>query len=333
MKSILFRFCILTQIIIILYLALVISMKYKNNQQNLYSINTFNKAKIIFGSNKKLTHYYEPKPDSEETISHNWLQEKALYTINSDALNERFNYSIKKREKTFRIITLGNSFTFGQNVSTSKNFTELLEDELNKSYRCSNINLYEVINLGMGGYDFEYMTERYRLRGKKYSPDMVIVTFHGMTGFQEDSLSLADEYMKLPKSKIIKLLNAEFQHKTNKLIDINGYDNMIMELARNHIFKSLSNHEVLMKLKSTLSRIRDLLPKNKLIIQISDDPTDQRLFSQLFQDKRVGEYIENYTFKDEYRFPDYHLNIEGNREMAFKVIESLNFLKLLPCNK
>ena len=58
---------------------------------------------------------------------------------------------IKKNKDTFRIITLGDSFTFGMYINTKDNWTELLEDKLNSDMGCKNISMFEVINLGVGG--------------------------------------------------------------------------------------------------------------------------------------------------------------------------------------
>ena len=108
---------------------------------------------------------------------------KAVYNINSDTFNERFDYEINKDDKTFRIITLGDSFTFGYIVDTKNNWTELLEDKLNQLH-CANFDKIEVINLGVVGYDIQYSVERFKLRGKKYNPDLVLWLLKG-DDFQE----------------------------------------------------------------------------------------------------------------------------------------------------
>ena len=59
-----------------------------------------------------------------------WGPNKGTYTINNDSLNERFNYSENKDKNTFRIITLGASYTYGLYVDTKNNWTEILEDIL-----------------------------------------------------------------------------------------------------------------------------------------------------------------------------------------------------------
>lgn len=59
-------------------------------------------------------------------------------------------------------------------VNTNENFSEKIEHHLNSKYKCGVINNFEVINLGVGGYDAEYVIERFIRRGIKYNPDLVI---------------------------------------------------------------------------------------------------------------------------------------------------------------
>ncbi len=129
---------------------------------------------LIFPKGTKYSMYYEPKPYSVEVNNYTWATGSATYTINADSLNERFDYPIEKPKDTYRIITLGDSFTFGHFVNTSENWTELLEAMLNKNLPCPAIQKYEVINLGVRGYDLNFASERYKRRGIKYKPDAVI---------------------------------------------------------------------------------------------------------------------------------------------------------------
>ena len=133
-----------------------------------------NSDNIEINIDSELKYYYELKPNITEVDQPEWLEEKAIYTYNNDGLNERYNYEIEKKEGVFRIITLGDSFTFGHFISTSFNWTELLEDELNNSTDLCPDKTFEVINLGIGGYDVSYIAERYERKGKKYNPDLVV---------------------------------------------------------------------------------------------------------------------------------------------------------------
>lgn len=140
------------------------------------SINPIPLDTINFPTDSELEYFYEPSPNSlDEGNSLSPHQQGITYTINSDALNERYDYPVEKSQNTYRIITLGDSFTFGLYVPTPANWTEQLEDQLNTNPPCPDTySKYEVINLGMQGYDLQYSLERFRLRGVKYRPDLVI---------------------------------------------------------------------------------------------------------------------------------------------------------------
>ncbi len=138
------------------------------------NIAIINKENLIFGGST-LTYFFEPKPNNVEIDKPKWLEDKAKYTINADSLNERYEYVEQKPANVYRIITLGASFTFGEFVNTQDNYSEVLEDMLNSSSKCNKITHFEVINLGVRAYDIEYMVERFRKRGMKYNPDLVIL--------------------------------------------------------------------------------------------------------------------------------------------------------------
>lgn len=123
---------------------------------------------------KDLKYFYEFNPSTRVVENRAFMPKPATYTINSDTLNDQVDYLIQKPDKVFRIITLGDSYTFGEFVNTKDNWTEVLEDKLNTVLKCSNIDKFEIINLGMGGYGVEYISHRYEKRGTKYNPDLII---------------------------------------------------------------------------------------------------------------------------------------------------------------
>lgn len=165
-------FVVLLQIAIIAYLGISIYKK-KVLSAAVVSIPIDNKN-IQYTPNPDLQHYYEPKENSEYQITNDLVKNNATYLINSDSLNERFNYHHERDDHVYRIITLGDSYTFGLYVNTAENWTEQLEDLLNTRMKCSQYDSYEVINLGVHGYDIEYAVERFKVRGMRYTPDLVL---------------------------------------------------------------------------------------------------------------------------------------------------------------
>ncbi|OGM33335.1 hypothetical protein A3D01_00390 [Candidatus Woesebacteria bacterium RIFCSPHIGHO2_02_FULL_39_13] len=163
-------------IVIIQFVAISILVVYifqKRNKVLGVQFNPINQNDIVVATDSgKLKYFYQPPSNYTERVKNTWIADEVIYTYNSDTLNERYDYQIQKPPKSFRIVTLGDSFTFGLYVNTKDNYPEKLEDKLNSV--CNNNPNVEVINLGMQGYDIEYSVERYKKRGVKYQPDLVI---------------------------------------------------------------------------------------------------------------------------------------------------------------
>ncbi len=175
-KSLLFTTLVLIQILLIAYLLVNIYVKQKSVVLGTESVNPISKETLTFPNTSResiLKQFYEPNPNQTIVDNPEWLGYSATYTINSDSLNERYDYSFEKPPDTFRILTIGDSHTFGAYVDTPKNYPEQLEDTL-KGFDCKNYKKFEVINLGEGGYNVDYVIERYNIRGSKYNPDLII---------------------------------------------------------------------------------------------------------------------------------------------------------------
>lgn len=137
---------------------------------------------VIASQSAQFRYYYEPKPGETVTQSPSWLGYSVAQTINHDTLNEPKDYSIEKSPEGFRILALGDSFTYGEYVNTAENWTEVLETALSQEKFCQKSPV-EVINLGVSGFDVPYTVHRYETVGAKYLPDL-IVWFESGTGFK-----------------------------------------------------------------------------------------------------------------------------------------------------
>jgi len=141
-------------------------------------VTPISKDYVLFPTDTTLQYYDEPKANistEEDVASIGLPSSKIIQTFNEDGLNERFDYSIKKSKGVYRIISLGDSFTQGAFVETKQNYSEVLEDMLNAKVTCPGTVRFEVINLGVLGYDMQYNLERFKRKGLKYDPDLVIL--------------------------------------------------------------------------------------------------------------------------------------------------------------
>ncbi len=105
-----------------------------------------------------------------------WLTHRVKYSSNSGGFNSSYDYNIEKKENTFRIAAVGDSHTYGQYVNTQDNYPSQLEKLLNLKYsNCNSRNInYEVLNLGVRGFDINYTTHLYNIMGSKYNPDLIL---------------------------------------------------------------------------------------------------------------------------------------------------------------
>ena len=120
----------------------------KNNLKTKINVSPINKNTVQTLPTKELKYFFDLKPNAVATFSADFLPQKITTKYNNDRLNDTQNYSIDKDSHTFRIITLGDSYTYGLYINTKDNWTEILERKLNKNRLCKNINKFEVINLG-----------------------------------------------------------------------------------------------------------------------------------------------------------------------------------------
>ncbi len=94
------------------------------------------------------------------------------YEINAAGFRD-FEYALRKREGMYRIMVIGDSFTFGRGVDLKDTYPKQLERILN----AKNLS-YEVINCGIIGHD---MWQHYAMLKHKvlpYRPDLVVLGLH-----------------------------------------------------------------------------------------------------------------------------------------------------------
>lgn len=189
------------------------------------------KSTLVF-DDPDFRYYYKLQANTVITEQPDWLQSEVRYTYNNDGLNDRFNYVVEKPANTFRIIALGDSFTYGALVPTEENWTEKLEVLLqDESGNCGFTN-FEVLNLGMPGFDVPYIVKRYKEIGVKYNPDLLI-WFESGSGFSRlvetmqrmtdaCEASTSEEYQKkYPNNCWVeaeRTLRKEYKSETSALI-------------------------------------------------------------------------------------------------------------------
>lgn len=96
-------------------------------------------------------------------------------SVNSEGLRDHEYPKGKAPPDTFRILAVGDSFTFGLGVDIEESYPKVLEAMLNRSPLNRYVRKYEVVNAGVDGYgpEQEYLYLKELLN--RYRPDLVIV--------------------------------------------------------------------------------------------------------------------------------------------------------------
>ena len=297
------------------------------------SINPISREDVIFpnqDSDSHLKNFYEPMPNTDITNKPDWLPSDYSYTIttNADSLNERFNYSLEKDPHVFRIVTMGSSYTFGIYVNTRENYPERLEDMLNENLECKTIKKFEVINLGVAGYDIEYSVHRFKTRGMKYDPDLLLWLISSDNDFS--------------------LINELIGHKVDQYRkEMKSYQAVLDEFQRRGIFTpwniksklefmpEIGEEGVLVYNKKALWRMRDYYKGRLVFITFSGDRTLSGSYLSVLQGfakERGDTYIYDGLSSNYDRFPDKHPTSKGYEKIADGIFHYITSNHLIPCD-
>lgn len=328
-KKYFLKILIFIQIVIIGFLGYNIYQKIKILIVN--SVYPIERNRIILNPSDRLKYFYEPKPLTIITKNdHEFPQFAPKYTItiNGDTLNERRNYSEEKPKGVYRIVALGDSLTYGLYVNTADNWTELLEDKLNSQLKCKKYQKIEVINLGVYAYDLQYEVERYRLRGQKYNPDLVIwfLIENDSNEITELMLPKVDKYTKEVEKK------GEYQEKWK---DLGIFYAPAWFRAKSDILKELGTEGVLNFNASMMRSIDNYFQGQILIVtppRIS--LTYQSTIENFVRKRKKTTYFNNlnYIYNKNAVFPDNHPNQLGHKLITQDIFDYLIKSKLISCN-
>lgn len=286
-------------------------------------VTPISKDNVVFSTDSgNMRYFWEPRPNNVEKHNPEWLGYEIIYTINSDSLNERHEYSIAKDKKTFRILTIGDSFTFGDYVNTPENYSETLEDSLNEQLICNDINNFEVINLGVGGYDLEYMVGRLLQRGLKYEPDLVFL--------------LVNEWNLVKINEYCVPVQEEFESKGVPIFDPKTGKYPSATLAHQKFLEDYSLEQALEYHRRKLDILGEHYKDKLVVVTFPSNPEDIKEFL-----KKFTRTNSNYSYFEEvvdlksnylYKLPDFHPNTEGHKRLAQDLLDYLLKSTLSNCH-
>ncbi len=292
-----------------------------------YSLSPIDKTFIFYPTNSSLQYYYELQPNSVkyEDLEFLGLSGEVKHTINQDGLNERYDYQIPKPDNTYRIVVLGDSFTEGMFVDTENNYTELLEDRLNVSLRCANWIHFDVINLGVEGYDMQYNAERWKRKGIKYQPDLVILLT------EEDDFIQPNELFHPVVEKIQKELEAA------SIAEIKTFDTSkdfyeAWTLASQEILQAYNGDitQIILQSAESLKTITATYEGPFIITTLKSTSKSILQELQFVQNQRPQTFL--FTIGDYDMFPDGHPSKEGHRQFAQFMYDQLMKNDIISCD-
>ena len=316
--------CVLLGVVLYIVLQRYIRLKNDFSRERIRATELASEH-LIFPNDSLLKYFYEPKPDTTELDGQKWLGYVPTYTINSDALNERREYSVEKEDGVFRIVTIGDSFTFGAFVNTQDNYSERLEDILN-SQLCSQTKQFEVINLGVSGYDISYIVERFRSRGIKYNPDLVIWLVNGHNFYQ------IRDYMKERELAIEEAISPGLLKQYEK----NGKYYIAAEKAQREFMRRFGKANVLAMQREFLNEFSALYD-GQILFAFFSQGMDKDIAS-LLHDYAAKRSHKTYVFNglpDLYEIggvlSDSHPSVYGHTIIAGNIFAYLLANGLYPC--
>lgn len=291
------------------------------------SINPIYKEDINLFQAGNLRHFYEPVANSSPNRTAGFVGYQPVYTINADSLNERYDYPIEKSPDTFRIIVLGDSYTYGLYVNTVDNYVEKLEDLLNQNNSCPIKKKFEVINLGMEGYDIEYSVERFKRRGQKYNPDLVM-WFLKSDDYEQIADLIYTDAMKHKKDLEKRGIMGN--------LDKDGNYFSAFQLATDDLLKKYSENFIYQYQKRGLEQINDSFHGPLLIYSFHDiNKNLRKLIKQFVVDRKMTYYTDKLTdikLTNGATFADHHPSVKGHALIANFLYNYLFESKLIPCN-
>ena len=130
---------------------------------------------------RSLVHSCPPRPsenNSDQLVD--FLKCNESLTENPVLYHHPFSLSYNKTKPagTFRVIFLGDSMTVGLGVSPERRFTALIGQWLDSpDQRCPGCIRYEVLNMGVNGYELEQI-EQVFYESLDFEPNLVVYDFH-----------------------------------------------------------------------------------------------------------------------------------------------------------
>lgn len=251
--------------------------------------------------------------------------------INSYGFRD-YEYILEKANDTFRIIVLGDSDVFGSGVELENTFPKVLEKMLNQG---GNKHKYEVLNLGVGGYNMLEKVEIFKKIGISFNPDIILLVADSINEDAIDRTEMnnfiqkyIDEYTNIHNLKENEL-NKSFLNE----IAINGTSKYYEMLAKRP-FK-----EIIERIKKPLDDLANITKRKNVPVVFlyffHIVPNEREVWKRMIEG--YGWYMFDFEFYQKYKFEelilhkkDPHPNSFTHKLVAEEIYKKLFENNLLP---
>lgn len=118
---------------------------------------------------------YEPKPETAKTFTRKNVG-TITYRINKLGMRGK-EVTVKKPENIYRILTVGDSVSFGIDLAVKNRYTEILQEMLNEYFSGHDVK-FQVLNMSTGGWNTFNERCWLQAKGLDLQPDMILWQFH-----------------------------------------------------------------------------------------------------------------------------------------------------------
>jgi hypothetical protein len=195
-------------------------------------------------------------------------------------------------------------------VKTDQNWTELLEDKLNSNSLCPGIDHYEVINLGVHGYDIEYSAERFLRDGKKYIPDNILWFLK-----YDDINEINEIFFPLEKQTASEMgINNTMD---NYYVSKSGVPYPSWQEAMKRFRSKYTYEQIISYENESIQTVRKEFPNKLMFFTFATSDAETKKAIQTFaNDNPQSFYFEVNGLSENERFPDAHPNILGHQSIS-----------------
>lgn len=310
-KKHLFILLIVLQLSAILFLGIKIYQDKVNTLGISINIDGEREGEMGRNSNSKLTYFYEPEANTEFGEEFPWDTKKRIFTtINSDTLH---NVEIKNTNKN-NIIALGDSFTYGEFVNRDDNWVSLLNE------RMAAWKMMQVINFGVEGYDIEYAVERFRIRGAKYDPKLVIWFLKG-----DDFISITEKLSPIVEEEKKMFKETEMSDPVELVLPKKGAESpTYIKRALDRYIKSFGGiKKVYEYQEKKLRSLRNYYKGPLLIMYLNIKDEHLEILNKWEKDDKDVHLFSVSQLEEDQVFPDSHPNEKGHKSIATELFEFL----------